>query len=154
VIGLVSGQWYGTLRPMCAAYELNNRVLRPGKLVSLWRDGQPATLVWAGFARRESLGWWRKKGAHLVDVPAERFAERADDDGQLRWDAVPPGLVIRGLVDPHEGKPLLKVVTRASTPEEVARFRHDRMPLLELPLFSAGPPGIEDTVADSQRELW
>jgi hypothetical protein len=136
---------------MCAAFELNSRVLRPGRLVRVWRERQPATLVWAGFARRESVGWWREKGADLVDIPAERFAERSDRDRQLRWDAVPAGLVIRGLVDPHEGQPLLKVVTRASTEEELARFHHERMPLLEAPLFSAEPLGVEE---DAQQELW
>jgi hypothetical protein len=139
---------------MCAAFELNSRVLRPGKLVRVWRERQPATLVWAGFARRESLGWWRKNGAALVDIPAERFAERSDRDRQLRWDAVPTGLVIRGLVDPHGGKPLLKVVTRASTEEELARFEHDRMPLLELPLFSAELLSVEVDAPDPQQELW
>jgi hypothetical protein len=139
---------------MCAAFELNSRVLRPGKLIRVWRERQPATLVWAGFARRESVGWWRKNGADLVDIPAERFAERSDRDRQLRWDAVPAGMVIRGLVDPHEGKPLLKVVTRASTAEELARFEHDRMPLLELPLFSAEPLGVEEDATHPQQELW
>jgi hypothetical protein len=94
-------------------------------------------LIWAGFARRESLGWWKKNGAELVDIPAHRFAERSDRDRQLRWDELPPGHVVRGLLDPHGGHPLLKVVTRASTPEELARYEHDRMPLLELPLISA-----------------
>lgn len=139
---------------MCAAFELNSRVLRPGKLVRVWRERQPATLVWAGFARRESLGWWRGKGADLVDIPAERFAERGRDDGQLRWDAVPVGLVIRGLVDPHEGKPLLKVVTRASTAEEATRFHHERMPLLEVPLFSAEALGVEEDEKPAQAEFW
>ncbi len=136
---------------MCAAFELNSRVIRPGKLVRVWRSQKPAVFVWAGFARRESLGWWREKGAELVDIPAERFAERSDDDRQLRWDAVPSGLVIRGLIDPHEGQPLLKVVTRASTAEEIARFHHDRMPSMESPLFSAESLGIEEA---AQSEFW
>ena len=139
---------------MCAAFELKNRILRPGKLVRVWRSQQPAVLVWAGFARRESLGWWEKNGGELVDIPAERFAERSERDRQLRWDAVPAGMVIRGVVDPHDGKPLLKVVTRASTAEEFARFQHDRMPFLEAPLFSAESLGVEDGPEAAQAEFW
>lgn len=139
---------------MCAAFELNSRVLRPGRRIRVWRENQPATLVWAGFARRESLGWWRRNGGELVDIPAERFAERSDRDRQLRWDVVPAGFVIRGLIDPHAGTPLLKVVTRPSSEEELHRFEHDRMPLLELPLFSAESLGLEPEPESAQTELW
>ncbi|MGB8170233.1 MAG: hypothetical protein WCF18_22215, partial [Chthoniobacteraceae bacterium] len=122
---------------MCAALELNQTRLRPGQLVAVWGRAGKARYVWAGFARRESLGWWKQKGGELVDVPAERFAERSDRDRQLRWEALPSGLVVRGIIDPHEGQPLLKIVTRASTTEELARFEHPRMPLLEPPLIRA-----------------
>ena len=44
-----------------------------------------------------------------------------------------------------DGRPLLKIVTRAATPEEFARYEHDRMPLLEAPLISAAIiPPIEE----------
>jgi hypothetical protein len=123
---------------MCAALGTKNRIIRPGRPVRVWRVGRKqGEFVWAGFARKETIGWWRKKGGEYVDVPAERFAERSDRDRQLRWDDIPPGAVVRGLVDPNDGQPLLKVVTRASTPEELARFEHPRMPLIEAPLFSA-----------------
>jgi len=123
---------------MCAVLGIKTRIIRPGKPVRLWRAGVQAEFVWAGFARKETLAWWKKKqNGELVDVPANRFAERSDRDGQLRWDDVPAGLVVRGLIDPNGGKPLLKIVTRASTAEELERFEHPRMPLLEPPLFSA-----------------
>jgi hypothetical protein len=122
---------------MCAALELNHTHIRPAKLVAVWGPRGSMRLVWAGFARQESLGWWKRHGGELVDVPAHRFAERSDRDRQLRWEDLPPGLVVRGIVDPHDGQPLLKVVTRASTPEELARYEHDRMPVLEAPLFSS-----------------
>ncbi|MEA3209343.1 MAG: hypothetical protein QOE70_2400 [Chthoniobacter sp.] len=118
--------------------------------MGVWRRSAAEQLLWAGFARRESLGWWKRKGVELVDVPAHRFAERSDRSRQLTWDDVPAGLVVRGLVDESSGKPLLKIVTRASTVEELQRYEHDRMPLLEPPLFSAeviespaDPPGLE-----------
>ncbi len=140
---------------MCAALEVNTRLLRPGRLVRAWRRDQIlAALVWAGFARKESLGWWKRKGGELVDVPAHRFAERSDRGRQLRWDDVPPGLIVRGLVDPNDGKPLLKIVTRASTEEELLRFEHPRMPLLEPPLFSAEIPADDPAERDAQAELF
>ena len=139
---------------MCAALELNEAKLRPGRLVGVWRATGAAHLPWAGFARQESLGWWRKKGGELVDVPAHRFAERSDRDRQLRWDFVPAGEVVRGIIDPHDGQPLLKVVTRASTPDEAARYEHDRMPLLEPPLHSAAPIAPPPKAPSSQAELF
>lgn len=122
---------------MCAAFELNQTRIAPGQLVAVWGSNGAVRYRWAGFARSESLAWWRKQGGELVDVPADRFAERSDRDRKLRWDDVPAGQVVRGIVDPHDGAPLLKIVTRASTPEELARYEHDRMPLLEAPLHSA-----------------
>ena len=139
---------------MCAALELNSRMIRPGKLLPLWRRKKLEQLVWAGFARKESLGWWKRKGGELVDVPAHRFAERSDRDKQLWWDDVPAGLIVRGLVDPNEGGTLLlKIVTRASTDEEMQRFEHSRMPLIEEPIFSAEIPPFEDSAPEAQREL-
>jgi len=138
---------------MCAAFELNSRVIRPGKRVGVWRDGQAEQLVWAGFARHEVLGWWEKQGGELVDVPADRFAERSNRDRQLRWDDLPPGFVVRGLVAAPNGTPLLKVVTRASTEEELSRFEHPRMPVIEAPLFNAAAIEVA-TPADAQAELF
>lgn len=124
---------------MCAALELDGKSLRPGGLVCAWTAAGGMRFVWAGFARKESLGWWKRNGAELVDVPATRFAERSDRTRELNWDEVPSGLVARGIVDKTGATPLLKVVTRQGTAEELARFEHDRMPLLEPPLFSAEP---------------
>ena len=52
---------------------------------------------------------------------------------------MPRDFVIRALLDHQTGKPLIKIVTRASSPEELERFQHPRMPLLEFPLFGAMP---------------
>jgi hypothetical protein len=128
---------------MCAALELNSRVLRPGKWVPVWSKLGGLQLIWAGFARREILRWWEKKGGELVDVPADRFAERSDKTHKLIWDEIPDGQVVRGLVEKSGKTPLLKIVTRASTEEELARFEHPRMPVIEAPLFSAGPVPVE-----------
>lgn len=94
----------------------------------------PVRRIWAGFARSEILPWWLQRGGELVDVPAEEFAERSDASGELVWDAVPEGLVIRGLLDRQTSHELLKIVTRSSTAAELEKFQHERMPLLEPPL--------------------
>ena len=75
----------------------------------------------------------------MLDIPAERFAERSDMTGRLVWESLPGNLVIRGLLDIRGGNPLLKIVTRAAYAEEWERFQHPRMPLLEEPLFGIFP---------------
>jgi hypothetical protein len=138
---------------MCAALELNTRVLRPGKWVPVWSKSGALQLIWAGFARREMLHWWEKKGGELVDVPADRFAERSDKTRALIWDRIPEGQVVRGLIEKSGPTPLLKIVTRASTEAELARFQHPRMPLIEAPLFSsAAAPAPESAPAGDARE--
>lgn len=122
---------------MCARYELNRAV------------GSAEQLAWAGFAKVESLAWWKRKGGELVDMPADRFAERSDIDGSLIWADGSAGNVIRGLIDPNNGQALLKIVTRASTPTELQRFQHSRICVIEPPLFSAERIPVE---ADSERE--
>jgi hypothetical protein len=124
---------------MCAAFELNSRMIRPGRWVGVWRERGEGHQIWAGFARREVLGWWKLKGGELVDIPADRFAERSDLDRQLRWEDIPKGHVLRGIIDPNDGKPLLKVLTRASTQDEQVRYQHPRMPVVEVPLFNSIP---------------
>src|SRR5687768_8295791 len=121
---------------MCARFELNDTRYQPGKPIAFWRDSFPEQLAWAGFARRETLPWWKAKGGVLVDIPAHRFAERSKKDGRLIWDDIPTGRVIRGLIDPSGREPLIKVVTRPPTESELIQFEHPRMPVIELPLWS------------------
>lgn len=121
---------------MCAAFEVQGKVFRPGKPISAnGRDG--VFLVgWAGFARSELRSWWLKNGLWEVDVPAERFAERSDRDGKLRWGIVPEGLVLRGLCEMRGESLQLRILTRAATEAEEVEFEHGRMPVLEAPLFT------------------
>jgi hypothetical protein len=137
---------------MCAVLEVNRNVLRPGRIVGCHVGKNVLHLPWAGFAQAEKLAWWRRTtGGELADVPAHRFAERSDRTRNLAWEPVPAGFVVRALVIPNDGKPLLKIVTRASTPDELARYEHDRMPLIELPLFSGEIIPVE---RDAQGELF
>jgi hypothetical protein len=123
---------------MCARLELNDTSRQPGQALAVWlEERHSAWLIWAGFARSESLGRWLSMGGQLVDIPAQRFAERSNRTRRLIWQDVPIGKVVRGIVDSNSGKPLLKVVTRAATPEEYARFEHPRMPFIEAPRVSA-----------------
>ena len=96
--------------------------------------GGPVHRIWAGFARSEILHWWIERGGELLDIPATDFAERSDGTGELVWDSVPAGLVIRALLDRQTEHELVKIVTREATPDEVEKFQHHRMPLLEKPL--------------------
>ena len=139
---------------MCAQYESRKKIRRPGKLVGVWQaENETAQLVWAGFAKKENLAWWKRCGGVLVDIPADRFAERSDRDRRLIWDDMPGGHVIRGIIDPHACQPILKLVTRASTVDELAHFEHPRMPLIEPPLFSLDPVDVEEPES-AQGELF
>ncbi len=127
---------------MCAAFEFKGRISKPGREVIGSGPNGPLRHAWAGFARHEILSWWERKGSLLIDVPATRFAERSEITRKLIWENVTPGLVIRGLLDLQTPNPLIKVVTRASSPEELNRFQHPRMPVLESPLFAPVPESL------------
>lgn len=126
---------------MCAVFKVQGTTFRPGREVPAVGPSGPVHRVWAGFARSEILNWWIQRGAILLDIPAEEFAERSDRTGELGWDAVPAGLVIRAILDRQTEHELIKIVTRESAPAEFERFEHNRMPLLENPLHApAAPP--------------
>ena len=138
---------------MCATFEYNGKSSRPGKAILARSSSGLIENVWAGFARNEILDWWRRKGAVELDIFATRFAERSDLSRKLIWDDVPEGYVLRGLLIPEPVHPLIKIVTRASTPEELDRFEHPRVPVLEAPLFGAIPADLP--ISDSgQAELF
>jgi len=120
---------------MCATFQFKGKSFKPGQEITGSGKRGLVRHAWAGFARNEILSWWQKNGAVLIDLPATRFAERSEITGKLIWDEIAEGLVIRGLVDTQAPRPLIKVVTRASTPPELERFQHPRMPLLAVPLF-------------------
>ena len=124
---------------MCSVFQFKKQTFRPGREVTAQSKRGIVRPVWAGFARNESLDWWLQKGGVLLDLPINRFAERSDQTGRLVWDDVPDHLVLRGLLDVQSGQPLLKVVTRAASLEELERFQHPRMPLLGDPLFELLP---------------
>ena len=124
---------------MCAVFKVEGKIHRPGREVPAFAAGGALTRTWAGFARSEILKWWLERGGELLDIPATEFAERSDRTGELVWDAVPGGLVLRALLDRQTGHELIKIVTRAATPAEVGKFQHDRMPLLEKPLHAPRP---------------
>ncbi len=136
--GILECQPFNSITPMCARLELNDTCYQSGQSVAVWlEEGHAAWLTWAGSVRRESLDRWLAMGAQLVDIPAQKFAERSNRTHGLLWESIPLGMVVRGIVDSMSGKPILKVVTRAATPEEAARFQHPRMPVIEPPRVSA-----------------
>ncbi|MEI6493686.1 MAG: hypothetical protein WCO94_14145 [Verrucomicrobiota bacterium] len=101
---------------MCATFQFRGKTYKPGSEVTGSGERGIVRNAWAGFARSEILSWWQRRGAVLIDIPADRFAERSEVTGKLIWDSVEEGLVIRGLVDIQTKQPLIKVVTRASAP--------------------------------------
>lgn len=121
---------------MCAVFKVQGKAFRPGREVPAIGPAGACHRIWAGFARSEILNWWIQRGGVLLDIPAEEFAERSDRTGELLWDAVGEGLVIRGLLDRQTSQELIKIVTREATPAELERFQHNRTPVLEMPLYS------------------
>ena len=81
---------------MCAGFEFRKHAFKPGKEVVAMAETGVARFVWAGFARAEILDWWQRKGGVLLDIHADRFAERSDKSRKLIWDSVPRDFVIRG----------------------------------------------------------
>lgn len=124
---------------MCAVFKVQGTTCRPGREVPAVGPDGPIHRVWAGFARSEILNWWIQRGGILLDIPAEEFAERSDRTGELGWDAVPAGLVIRAILDRQTEHELIKIVTRESASAEFEKFEHNRMPVLEKPLHSPVP---------------
>ena len=152
---------------MCASFESLGKQFRPGRVISVWAGQRVERAVWSGFARNEILSWWLAKGFSKVDVPAARFAERSRRDNRMHWADISEGLVIRGLWDSGEpsagsnqattqAAPRLWIVTRQASILEGETFGHDRMPLLEAPLFSAAPiePLSEPVLESPQLELF
>jgi hypothetical protein len=129
---------------MCSVFKNKNLVLKPGRLLKGASEGGPVSAVWAGFARSEILDWWKKQGAEEVELTATSFAERSEKTRQLVWDDVPEGQVISALLDHRENPALLKVVTRPSNEDELARFEHPRLPLLQKRKFEPVPPAEEE----------
>ena len=136
---------------MCAGFEFKKQAFKPGKEVVAKAESGLVRHIWAGFARAEILDWWQRKGGVLIDIHADRFAERSDKTGKLIWDSVPRDFVIRGLLDRQTGQSLIKIVTSESSREELERFQHPRMPLLEFPLFGTMP---DYDFGDRQQELF
>jgi len=124
---------------VCAVFKIQGTTFRPGREVPAVGPAGPIHRVWAGFARSEILNWWIQRGGILLDIPAEEFAERSDRTGELGWDAVPSGLVLRAILDRQTAHELIKIVTRESAPAELERFEHNRMPVLEKPLYASAP---------------
>jgi hypothetical protein len=129
---------------MCSVFKNKNLVLKPGRLLKGASERGPVSAVWAGFARSEILDWWKKQGAEEVELTATSFAERSGKTRQLVWDDVPEGQVISALLDHRENPALLKVVTRPSNEDELARFEHPRLPLLQKRKFEPVPPAEEE----------
>ncbi len=114
-------------------------------------DGRRAeTVRWTGFARAERLEWWKRQGAKLVDIPAERFAECSCVSEELVWADLQPGEALLGIVVERGESKSLRVVTRDPTAEEMLHFQAFRVPVIVRE--ENEPPAIE--APDVQPELF
>jgi hypothetical protein len=129
---------------MCSVFKNKTLVLKPGRVVSGSSQRGQVAAVWAGFARSEILDWWHRQGAEEVELTATSFAERSDRTGQLVWEDIPDGHIISAILDHRQNPALLKVVTRAANPDEISKFEHPRLPLVQKRKFAAIPPGEEE----------
>jgi hypothetical protein len=91
--------------------------------------------VFGGPARSESRNYWlkREKAEEVLIPDVEKFGEKDKVTGVQNWEELPAGYAIQGLLLPTPpGKEyrLLKVVTVAASPAEVARLGNDRVPAL------------------------
>jgi len=129
---------------MCSVFKEGNNILKPGRVVIASSERGARSAIWAGFARSEILAWWIKQGAEEVELTATSFAERSENTGQLVWGDIPECHVISALLDNRKSPPLLKIVTRPASDEEVARFEHPRMPVIHRRKFEAVRPAHEE----------
>lgn len=53
---------------MCATFKNGNHVYKPRSLVEARGARGQVRAVWAGFARSEILGWWKRQGAEELDI--------------------------------------------------------------------------------------
>jgi hypothetical protein len=129
---------------MCSVFKNKNLVLKPGRVLNGSSIRGKVSGVWAGFARSEILNWWQRQGAEEVELTATSFAERSSRTGQLVWEDIPDGHIISAILDHRQNPALLKVVTRAANPDELAKFEHPRLPCLQKRKFPAIRPDEEE----------
>ena len=127
---------------MCNRFVQNSRLVKPGERATVLMRGPGGEFempfeeaVFGGPARSESRNYWIKcEGAEPVIVPdIERFGEKDKTTGQQNWEDLPAGSALEGLLLPRPpGKDyrLLKVVTHAATPDQIARLGNDRAPVV------------------------
>ena len=67
---------------MCATFQFKKQVIKPEKNVVAAAESGLVQHVWAEFARAQVMDWWRSKEGVLLDIYADRFAERSDSNGK------------------------------------------------------------------------
>jgi hypothetical protein len=143
---------------MCNRYVQKGREVRPQQGTTVLMKGPggyfelPFEAVFGGPARAESRNYWiKKEGAEPVLVPdISRFGEKDKATGAQNWEDVPDGSSMEGLLLPRPpGKDyrLLKVVTQAATPEQIAQLGNDRVPILHPPPTPPPQADVESAAA-------
>ncbi len=152
---------------MCNRFVQKGREVRPQQTATVLMKGPggffelPFDAVFGGPARNESRNYWiKREGAEPVIVPdIERFGEKDKATGQQNWEDVPAGTALEGLLLPSPpGKEyrLLKVVTQAATPDQIARLGNDRVPLIcsaPVGVVTEPPPPTTPSAKPDNEEL-
>lgn len=139
--GLAAGPAPDYPSEMCNRVIQKGHVVKPqGRLTVLMKGpgGEyelPFEAVFGGPARTENRNYWiKREGAEEVRIPdVQGFGEQDKTSGRQNWEDLPDGSSLEGLLlPPPPGKDyrLVKVVTRAATPDEFQRLGNDRAPVV------------------------
>lgn len=141
---------------MCNVIVQDGIVIKAGETVMVRMRGPagdwllPMKAVWAGSARGEKRGYWKKQGGIEVIIPkVSRWGEV--DRGKEEWEDLPEGAAIRAILLPVQqdksGKDyqLTKMITCAAAGDQLGRFQNERAVEVELdgpvdPLPQRDPP--------------
>ena len=137
---------------MCNRVRQKDKDIKPGERCTVLLKGPGGEFelpfdqaVFGGPAKSESRNYWiKREGAEDVRIPdVSRFGEKNQSTGEQGWEDIPPGSTLDGLLLPQPpGKDyrLLKIVTQAATPEQIARLGNDRAPIVRLPAAKPNEP--------------
>ena len=115
---------------MCARMKYPQGRRRPGSQIPVVFNGDTVWCRWGipghtPFARTESLDYWHSKGWVAAYTPAEGFAERHRDTGELVWARVENAV---GLKVQVKGE-LALIITQQANALHDHQFGHGRVPV-------------------------
>jgi hypothetical protein len=128
---------------MCNRVVQNDVVVKPGGRCTVLMRGPGGEYelpfdeaVFGGPAKKESRNYWiKREGAEDVIVPnVTRYGEKNKTTEEQGWEDLPSGSALEGLLlpqPPGKNYRLLKIVTQAASPEQLAKLGNDRAPVVK-----------------------